>query len=631
MAHLNIAPSELIRMNEATTTAPKTVESALLTLNDSYDRLILVSQSEQLDGIQPDEATLVIVCDWLLWQQISSIYPHSIFYEAGMKFRTADDDLGETLFLKANDWVYAVGEEKMRFMGVVLGKMYASEMTRANINYYRIFRTLVPLIENFNVREIIYFDYRNEINFFDYAFRKNLIRTLAEERNLSFIDKSNEDDDNKHTVGPQSSTKQTDSLRSFLRHTYGFTLQTLSRLSSNLQKPKPRVAVLVNSNLLKPLLDGFDRHNVTPIINLLSVPKSFSAIWKSLRNGTILFYSRETSLNITDLDKIQVIEDSIQSFEMPKNLAPAIQFSIDYFKKQILEKGRLVEAGRAVKSAQIFFHQYKPKRIVVDGVKNMLPRSYIEAARLSGAEVDYLWHAPLTPQHLKFDLIGGDTRTTPLVTRILSWGKINEKWLDDIHAQQPVIRVGSPLAGKYKTENKNKPHGNKRALILQYAPIGSDLEGLNENMYLYFFEVAKTLKQLGYTEMRLKLHPGPGRWPKTYFADIASYFGIDCDILKTEPLEESLKWADIVVGPVQSGAFFEALAAGKKYIAFLIPPHTMNETIYANYPVLSSFEQLGSAISNDTDNASKTLLDGLYGIDEIANPPKVFWQAQEAS
>lgn len=628
MAILISTASKEIHQDEAPDVDLKLIDDVLPTLKDSYNRIVLISRAAHLNNVEIDSETLVIICDWLLWQQVHDELPHSIFYEAGLKLQDVDDDLGANLFLRANEWVYAIGKEKMLFMGVSLGKQFSSEMTRAIINYYRIVRTLTPIIETFGAKEVVYFDYRNEINFFDQKFRKNLIQRTVEHCGSTFIDKSVHDEDHYHAVGPRLEPVQSNTFRTTLRDFYGVTIEHLSKVCISVRSRKNRVAVLVNSNLLKPLIAAFDGQDVTPVVNLLSLPKQFSVIFGCLRKGVLLTYPRQAVLSKQEKEAISSITAEVLAAETPEGSPPETQFAIDYFKQQILAKDRLVEAGVAVKSAFEYISKHRPKRIVVDGVKNMVPRSHIEAASFHGAEVDYIWHAPLTPQRLKFDLIGGDPHTTPLVTRILSWGKINEKWLEDIQAKQPVATVGSPLAGKYTAQSSIEPKLRGRALVLQYAPIGSDLKGLNENMYIHFVRVARALKSYGYSEICLKLHPGPGRWPKSYFAKIDSHFGINSKILKTEPLEQCLQDADIVIGPVQSGAFFEALAAGKRYVAFLLPPHTMSEVIYGEFPVLTSIDQLKAGIAMDTNTQAKHLLNGLYGTDDVKNPPKAFWQSQ---
>ena len=321
---------------------------------------------------------------------------------------------------------------------------------------------------------------------------------------------------------------------------------------------------------------------------------------------------------------MEVRSDLAKAFS--KSSGGPLAFMQSFVRRQVLEPDRMVKIARDVLAAEKIIDRYRPHRVVVDGKRNHPVRTYLELAHVRGIETDHMWHSPLVPQYLQFDAFGCDPREESIITRCLSWGRINEAWLDAIEAHSPRVRIGCPLSDRYaKTPQATESKGNN-ALVLQYAPVVSDLRGLNINIYEHFIDVIRLLNDKGYDNIRYKLHPGPGRWKKNYFAEIARTFGIRCEILKTEPFEECVAWADIVVGPTASGAMFETLAAGKPYHAMLVPPHSMNPGFFGDFPVHSSVDELALALDRPWHpEVGRKLLDGLYSTEEYPSGSKRFW------
>ena len=299
---------------------------------------------------------------------------------------------------------------------------------------------------------------------------------------------------------------------------------------------------------------------------------------------------------------------------------------VSHIRAEILNTGRLADAARKVHMAERFFERYQPRRLVVDGVRNIPPYVFVEAAHTRGVAIDYIWHSPMTPDNKRLDALGGDPRTPPRVTRCLSWGRVSDKWLGDIGAEQPRVRVGCPLSERYKGSAVTSSPTGGRALVLQYTPTVLDLRGLNANAFVNFVTVVRKLRELGFDDIVMKLHPGPGRWKKAYFEKVADFFDLDCPIYKTRPYHELLEWADIVVGPLTSGAMFETLASGKPYHTFLMEPHGLNPAYYGDYPILSTADDLTDAVKGDYADVARRLLDEVYGLDEVPNGAERFWE-----
>ncbi len=83
-----------------------------------------------------------------------------------------------------------------------------------------------------------------------------------------------------------------------------------------------------------------------------------------------------------------------------------------------------------------------------------------------------------------------------------------------------------------------------------------------------------------------------GRPSKTYYEKIVRTFGLDCVVLKSERLHDVLQDYDIVIGPIHSGAIFEAMAAGKEVYAFWLGPDDVVTQFYASYGLLRDISEL---------------------------------------
>lgn len=231
--------------------------------------------------------------------------------------------------------------------------------------------------------------------------------------------------------------------------------------------------------------------------------------------------------------------------------------------------------------------------------------------------------------------LGGDPRQHVFVNRCLSWGVTNDLWFDEIGAQQPKVRIGSPLRNKYLTQSSlslspKKPINAQNILLLQYGFNVLDLAGVNANMYGTFVNCVRLLREIGYQNITLKMHPGPGRWTKSQFEKIQDFFDLDCNILVHEPYEECLAWADLVIGPSHTGAMFETLAANKPYHALLLPPHnTFDRSYFGEFPLIESLADLPAALQRDNKTAERKVLDDLYSISDVPNPAQRFWQIMD--
>lgn len=599
----------------------------------SYQRLALIVDETELEHLNlDDEDTLIICCNWLVWHELVSQGRHAVHYELGILEWGISDSLNTDIFNSANDWLLdREGVDPTLFHSVSLGRFFGAEMSMAVMNFHRINRSIRSLIRRFKPKEIYFYNFMYDINHLSIEMRRDLIAEISVEMGMTFVDKSDvvtEGNDLNVQVYRHAQAK---GIRQQLAHLYGLSIEVVSRIRLMCSSSKARVLVLANSNIVGPLSKDFQGGDVTPIFFARTIPKQLAVIFNCLMKGVLFANPRSRQLSMQDKRQLLEILDTISKI-CSEDATQERRFILNYLLKTLINMSALKEAAEEVLMAEEFICRTQPSRIVVDSVRSRRHLSYIELGTSLGIEIDYMWHAPLTPQNLKMGALGGDPRQRVFVNRCLSWGATNDRWLDEVGARQPKVRIGSPLRNKYLAQSILSPSSKKsisaqNVLLLQYGFNVLDLAGVNANMYGTFVNCVRILRELGYQNISLKMHPGPGRWTKSQFEQIRDFFDLNCNILMHEPFEECLAWADLVIGPSHTGAMFETLAATKPYHALLLPPHsTFDKSYFGDFPLIESLKDLPAALQRDNTLAEHKILDNLYSINEIPNPSQRFWQ-----
>ena len=71
------------------------------------------------------------------------------------------------------------------------------------------------------------------------------------------------------------------------------------------------------------------------------------------------------------------------------------------------------------------------------------------------------------------------------------------------------------------------------------------------------------LRDLGYSKIRLKLHPGS---PKSrYYTRIAKFFDVECEMFAEGLFADFVAWADFAIGPATTGAMLEVIPFPSKF------------------------------------------------------------------
>lgn len=605
-------------------------------IRSSYKKLVFVVSEIDLARVNIDNDTLVVTCDWLMWHRLSAKKQHIVYYELGILNQTVPKELTTDLYNHANEWINDCDHDPSLFHNVSLGRLFGGEIAMAVMNFYRISMSIRGLAKMFSSEEIVFVDFKYDINHLNFDLRHMLVSNIASDLGLAFTDLSR----NESQATPASVSvyrlRSTSIIREAFAKCYATTIDALTKARGYMLKKAPRVLILVNTNIAEPLVRAYSGGGITPVFLARTVPKRFSILAHCLRRGILLVQAIRRNPSVSDVAHLAEIEAKLNTL-CETTGAPVRNFVHAYVQANILNKFSLTEAAREVLTAESVLNKTQPSRIVVDGVRGRRSLAYVELAQTRKIAVDYTWHAPQTPQSLKMGALGGDPQQPVFVDRCLSWGETNNVWFHRVGAQQETINVGSPLRDRYANVSKystpiKKNLKDMNVLILQYGFNVSDLAGVNANMYGTFVNTIRLLREHGYRNIILKMHPGPGRWKKSQFEQIRDFFDLDCEIQMHEPFQNCLAWADVVIGPSHTGAMFETLAANKPYHALLLPPHsTFDKSYFGDFPLVESLKDLPAALQCNNTLAERKVLDNLYCINEIPNPSQRFWQVMSGT
>jgi hypothetical protein len=159
--------------------------------------------------------------------------------------------------------------------------------------------------------------------------------------------------------------------------------------------------------------------------------------------------------------------------------------------------------------------------------------------------------------------------------------------------------------------------------MLHYFQNYEDLASPASLEYAYFVEVLRILRELDYSDVRFRLHPGSTKAP--YYRRIAEFFGIECPPFDDGAFADAVRWCDLVIGPVFSGAMLEVLAALKPYYPVLLPPHTLNTRYFEGSRIFTDLGELRSDLAAGTPPDLLGVLRDFTSFGEITNPAERVW------
>jgi len=600
-------------------------------LKDRYRRLALISHPRHLEGLdREDDETLLVVHGWLLWQQTAESGWHSVPYEgaidAGLSDSTASD-----IFIRTHDWLYESGADLTVFRGVSLGRLFARELSLLVMERSRLIRAIESLIERFQPDTIVYLDFRAEHSVMDSQGRLDTVRQSAERCGLVVEDKSdplNGADPHlpfaefygRHEVSPSKS------LFGWRDMVLGVLVPLSSLIGQILRWAygnRPSV-LLANTHLSAlPLIQEFDQPGFAALIFADWYPnkRNLRFLFGNLMKGIYPATAGRPRLNSHDKSAIaNIIEHLDQQLANPAT--GEIDAVRRYAAKYILASEKFEEMARDVLWMERVLERHKPQCIFSDGLDFYLCHILFSLGKARGARNAVTWHGQYV-QNVKMWVLGCDPRIDAPIDYFLTWGKINERWLDVIGARVKALRCGNSITQRSTHDIAQRPKAAKRVLLLQYVATGEDEVFPQGKQYNVFVDTVRMLQEIGLSKICLKVHPGP--YSVRYYDDVARHFDLDVRVVGDAPFKDLVAWADIVIGPVVSGAMLEVLGAGKPYYPMLIAPHSVDERYLAGLPVFHSVEELKAVLTQENAPHFSSLQNDFSSTTDIPNPAKHTW------
>lgn len=603
-------------------------------LGTRYRRLVLVSHPRHFAGVASDDGeTLLVAHSWLLWHQALAEGRHAVHYEAaalGLAAGQAND-----IHVRCNDWLFADGADPTLFRGVSLGCRFSREIGLVVMERERLARALAALIERYRPEEVVYVDFRADHSVLDAGERFALVAEIAAAHGVAAVDRRDPpagDDEwlpfaEFYGRAAQEEAAGEPRLRRWGRALLVAVLAGLGRLRRRLA-PRPRAILMANTHLTAlPLIEGFDDDGAYALVLADWYPRKrdLRFVAGNLARGVLPADARRPALDAGDRRRLAEIEEALVGGwrSPPRGHEAAIR---RYVAERVVRPGRLRAVAADVKWAERLLARHRPDVVFSDGLDYHLSHILFIVAKRMGIATAASWHAHYL-QDTPMAILGCDARLPSAIENFLSWGPINEAWLAAIGARTRPWRTGCPVA--LRSRLPRRPAGNGgRALLLQYVASGEDHVYPQGAQYAVFIEVVRMLAAIGFAEIRLKVHPGP--YSRGHYRRVAEAFALPCAIYKDEPFRDQVAWADVVIGPVVSGAVSETLGAGKPYYPMLIAPHAVNERYLAGLPVFTSVAQLERALTAGTPPDFAPLLAALAALNDIPDPARRTWRALSA-
>jgi hypothetical protein len=608
-------------------------------LETKYDNFAFVSTRRHLEHLPVnDKRTLLISSSWLLWQEALVEGRHCLHLDSALPKDDPDNWISE-IFIRSNDWIYDKGTDVTLFKGVSLGRKFVREVSLVILERQRIRHAAQALVNLFAPKKFIFLDVCTETSVLGSSQRSDLVAQLADELGLDFEDRLDPVISSdpyisikKHYgLTNQDTASLVDQMLWAARNIFTTLLGASSWVIRSLRGRKPGVLLLCSQLSGKLILNSYrGRLSSATMIYLANWFPNKSDIWfvlKNLLNGVLFASIGRSRLTVKDQVDVQTILQKLKNLD-EKNLARnTLDIEIGtYLNNTVLKTGRLNEMAETVAWAERLLDRYQPSVILSDGLQNSLNCSVLEIASIRKIRTGITWHGHYIHDH-KFDILGGDPRFQNAVDFFCTWGPGNEHWLDAINATARPVRTGNPIVVRGEHTGAIKIADIKKAMILQYAVPQMDFIWPQAGQYEYFVNTARTLATLGVSEIRLKLHPGPTKI--SYYERIAKMFGINCEVVIEGPFMKHVDWADVVIGPVHTGAMFEVMGAGKPYMPVLFGPHGVNTKYLNHLKYYQDQESLDIALANFVSEDATEFLDDFISFSEFPDPASRVWHVLE--
>lgn len=582
----------------------------------SASRLILISHSGQIAAAEPG---LLVAGDWLTWRRAVKAGRKCIHFEGHL--RQWPEERGDAAGFpdRAMAWLPVGEADPTMFAGQSLGHLFTRQSCLAANAYERLLIGLVRLVRQANAAEVVVHGLRTEYDILGPRLLDHLLAQVAAITTVTVLHRPIPS-----APGPAAFSDHGDSYvvaeprrgwRDYLRDGFALAADLLTRRGA---RCRPPVYFLQNPIFLRAILGGPVAEGVVPVLPAQSLPKTMATLRAMWGRGIHAATLPTGTLDAADRACLQRIAADLRTAwaaQPPDGpLASAMRlFAEESFLPSL--PGLAVEAKRY----QTLMQRLRPAAVVGGDATNTGTRACMAAAHGQGARIYELLNGIfLAP--LRYD------SRRNLVRRQLTWGPMVERWAAVAAPESMVLRTGYPTLDGLPSLPPG-PLVPRHALVLPLYVDADDLGGLQADVFAWLAETVELLLQRG-LKVRVKVHGGPPN--VAYYRAVLAEEGLgDVQVIQAGPLLPHLEWADLVVGPVNSGAMAETLVAGRPYYAIAQQPSTCDLNLLAPLPVALSPAELTTHLDDGHALEPVAALQHLCARTDLPQALPRLWQVLE--
>jgi hypothetical protein len=604
---------------EAPLLAVPGVFSALRPLENvgaQYARLVFGAGAEAFTGGD----ALLIAGDWRQWREARANGTACVHYESvlgeGPDLETPERDL----YLRYTDWMFEGGNDLTDFDGVSLGGLFWRETTLACRERDRQASAVRRLLTRFRPREVLIAGDGLPGRWLDGVARRELIAACAAEAGIRVVAAD-------APPRPAPALSRRGRVRAILKAVYAAAADALFDLNWRLGGRKPKVFFITNGILHDSVFAAAARFGFAPVLPADHWPKTPGFLWRCWREGVVLAAFPNGALNGKESAEIECMAARVLGTW--RGRAPSWPEDIrrGFIRRVFFESGTARALAERTKSYRRLFARHAFARIVVGDSTGAEGRLAAECARVLGIGVDEAINGIVLATPRCESRVGRGARRG-VVDRILAWGPAVAAWAAAAAPGLPVARVGYAPGGGAVRPEKSGPLVN--ALILPCYADSLDVHALESNTMAYLLDTVRAFAGAGAKRLRIKLHPGMPLSESEVAAAVAE-LDIPVEVRREGGVAEHVAWADAVAGPVNSGAWAEALVAGVPYYPLLYRPTSMDVRFLEDVAVFADAAELARALAAGAKPDRRKALRVVCAIPEIGDPAGAFWRAIEAT
>jgi hypothetical protein len=603
-------------------TPPLSPLAPRLDLADRYDRLVLIAHPRHVPAAKAlgDGATLVVSSDWMSWQDLMEAGQPAIHIDAVL----ADFNPPRDFFLGLSDWMHDAGAEVGRLNSMSVAKAMNREVELALMGFQRLWTALDALCRRFQPRQLVLIDIRGDFGQVSDPLKRLLVDQLARLHGLEVVDRLDPvapDDPHFYDTAGYGGPVRPGGWKAALRNLLCDAIGLLFRLV----RPRQPVLLFLNPMQERGLLDAWPGGEQAPFLIAQRSRKSPGFLWDSLKRGIPI--ASQPRLSLSTVER-RAIADGIRALRAHWAARPATTpleaARRAHLEAKVFEPGRLLDYAAEAKSIHRMLARNRVARVVVGDSSNATGRLLIEAANALHIPVDEMLNGVFVHPFAS-DARCGDRHGGPRLARLLSWGQSQDDWLRLIGSPLTTVRLGYSTLDRIRAVRPRltlPALGTGNVLMLPGNMPLINVRAQKSAVYVNVIEITQALRAAGYGQIRLKVHPGHGDGA---FHALNDRYGLGLEVVERGVVPDYLDWADLVVGPADSGAMVETLAAGRPYYAVVPQPNSIDPSLLGPLKLYQDASALLAALKAGEVPDRDAVLAHLCGNDPHSTASRRFW------